>query len=363
MSQSGLVTASANGITSVTASAAGLNSSSAITVAQAAVSISLTPTLDTLSAIGDTLRIAAVALDRNGHQLSGDTFSWQSSASSVAPVSQTGTVTAAANGTATISASMGAVQTSMVVVIDAPETIVFTSSHSGDWQIYSIRSDGTNLRQLTSTPGAKGSVVSPDGSQVAYTLGSAIYLMSIDGSNQRLAFNTGNQALVPTWSPDGQALAAVIQPSGPRLAVHLLTGHWLSHAVAVWNYMHTLLTWSSAEPLIAAEAASQAGIVVFGTDRDTSRVLTTMSGANSPRYDPQGERIAFVGPSPAGVANIHIMQRDGSGLVRIPSTKTEYGPAWSSAGTKIVFVRIRDLWIVNADGSGARQLTSSEPGT
>jgi TolB protein len=346
-------------MSSVTASAAGLSSSSAITVAQTAESISLTPTLDTLFAIGDTLRVAAVAFDRNGNPLPEAAFRWQSSQSSVAAVAQTGTVTAAANGTATIGASMGPVQASVVVVIDAPETIVFTSSHSGDWQIYSIRSDGTNLRQLTNTPGAKGSVVSPDGSQVAYTLGSAIYLMSTDGSNQRLAFNTGIQALVPTWSPDGQALAAVIQPSGPDarpFTYSIATG-----ALTPLPYgttMHTLLTWSSEEPIIAAEAAGQAGIVVFGTDRDTSRVLTTMSGANSPRYDPQGERIAFVGPSPGGVTNVHIMRRDGSGLVRIPSTSTEYGPAWSSAGTKIVFVRIRDLWIMNADGSGARQLTS-----
>jgi len=96
--------------------------------------VGVTPAADTLVARGDTLRLAAVATDANGHAVTGVEFAWGSSDTAVARVDASGLVTAVANGTATITATSGGVSgtaavtvaqsVSAVVVAPAVDTLV-----------------------------------------------------------------------------------------------------------------------------------------------------------------------------------------------------------------------------------------------
>ena len=74
-----------------------------------AVRVEISPATSTL-AHGDTLRLAAAALDQNGTAVGGAEFSWMSSDTAVARVDATGLVTAGATGTATVTAISGAAQ-------------------------------------------------------------------------------------------------------------------------------------------------------------------------------------------------------------------------------------------------------------
>ncbi|HET9288168.1 MAG TPA: hypothetical protein VFO26_11465, partial [Gaiella sp.] len=90
----------------------------------------------------------------------------------------------------------------------------------------------------------------------------------------------------------------------------------------------------------------------------------------SPAWSPNGREIAFQSDTPPGtpwwvspLARIYVMNADGSGERMLTSTPgMEGSPSWSPDGRKIAFTRHRqrrdrEIYVVNADGSGERQLT------
>ena len=99
----GLVTAVRTGSTDVFATAAELLDSAGVTVAQLATEVSVTPEADTL-AVGDMLRLSAVALDANGYEVDDTDYLWSTSNPTAVTVDDTGLVTAVGPGTGDIRA-------------------------------------------------------------------------------------------------------------------------------------------------------------------------------------------------------------------------------------------------------------------
>jgi uncharacterized protein YjdB len=102
---SGLVTAVAGGSATISATADGVAGTAAVTVAQVATSVTVTPETATLAALGATVQLAAAAEDAGGHAIPDKAFTWSSSQETVATVDASGLVTSVANGDATISAT------------------------------------------------------------------------------------------------------------------------------------------------------------------------------------------------------------------------------------------------------------------
>jgi YVTN family beta-propeller protein len=103
---SGVATAVGNGPATIKATATGgVFGTAALTVAQVVASVQVVPPLDTLHAVNDGRVFAAIAKDANDSVVAAETFTWQSSDTNVAVIdSVTGTATAVANGTTTITA-------------------------------------------------------------------------------------------------------------------------------------------------------------------------------------------------------------------------------------------------------------------
>ena len=117
----GLVTAVGNGAATVTATSGTATGSAAVTVAQVAAEVAVTPANGTVET-GDTLRLAASAADANGHTVQEASFAWASGDITVARVDDTGLATGVAPGTATITATSGDVTGSAELIVVAPAT-------------------------------------------------------------------------------------------------------------------------------------------------------------------------------------------------------------------------------------------------
>ncbi|MDE0396053.1 MAG: Ig-like domain-containing protein [Gammaproteobacteria bacterium] len=108
---SGLVTGITEGVAVITASSGGTSGAATITVVNVTgrvASVVVAPREATITALGDTLRLAALAFDENGQAVAGAVFSWMSGDRSVATVDERGLVTAVAEGMATITANVDA---------------------------------------------------------------------------------------------------------------------------------------------------------------------------------------------------------------------------------------------------------------
>jgi Tol biopolymer transport system component len=76
-------------------------------------------------------------------------------------------------------------------------------------------------------------------------------------------------------------------------------------------------------------------------------------------WSPDGRTIAVAGPG-QGIIGFYVVNVDGSGR-RLMSRYGD-GPAWSPDGRRIAFVGRWGIWVMNADGSVRRKLTTQSTG-
>ena len=152
---SGLVTAQANGTTSVTATTGTLADSVAVTVDQQVAGVSIAPPdSDPLDAIGVTVQLQAAAQDANGHTVSVE-FDWASSDPAIATVNANGLVTAHTNGTTTVTATAGTLSDSVALTVDQQVTSVSIAPPDSD----SLHAIGATVQLKATAQDANGHTV------------------------------------------------------------------------------------------------------------------------------------------------------------------------------------------------------------
>ena len=150
----GVVTAVQNGSATVTATSGSATGSATVTVAQRPAQIDVSPDATTFESIGDTVRLAAEALDANGNPVADVGFAWSSADDGVATVDNTGLVTAAGDGTANITAAAGGATGAAAITVD--QVIVAIDVMPAATTLFSI---GDTLRLVASGIDANGHAV------------------------------------------------------------------------------------------------------------------------------------------------------------------------------------------------------------
>ena len=101
-----------------------------------------------------------------------------------------------------------------------------------------------------------------------------------------------------------------------------------------------------------------------------TRLTNNAALDNTPRWSPDGTKIAFYSDRDSGFRQIYVMNADGSNQTRLTNNAfLDRYPAWSPDGSKIVFARIRgnvgsppvnvfDLVVMNPDGTNQTIVTS-----
>jgi Tol biopolymer transport system component len=104
------------------------------------------------------------------------------------------------------------------------DVITFTSNRDGDFDIYTIKPDGTNLRRLTKSPGVDGhSIWSPDGEWIMFSSArmgfkderplleripqpyGELFVMRADGTGLRQLTDNQWEDATPAWMPEQRA--------------------------------------------------------------------------------------------------------------------------------------------------------------
>jgi Tol biopolymer transport system component len=213
-------------------------------------------------------------------------------------------------------------------VVITPHARSVDWSPDGRWLVFNdatglhvVQSSGDSLSTIYS--GGSFPSWSPDGTEIAFSTSLSVWGIAPDGTALRRITPVDSIAGDPDWSPDGRRLVVLGNPGS-----------------------------------IGEE------VLIFSTvDQTFSRLTTDSHEDRSPSWSPLGDQIAW-NPWPIDSRNRtrpQIWVMDTLGVNRRFLASAESAPAWEPTGSRLVFSRQADtglrLFLINADGTGLRQLT------
>ena len=231
----------------------------------------------------------------------------------------------------------------LMAVVDAQAQIAFVSQRDGNPEIYVMDVDGKNQRRLTNHPDNDLSPSwSPDGKRIVFFSNRdghvhvihglpayEIYVMDADGGNPQNLTNNPFDDRNPSWAPDGKRI--VFQSN--RIGEFGITDE----------------------------------IYVMDVDGGNQQRLTENRQNDwFPSWSPDGKRIAFSSDRKGEFENfeIYVMDVDGGNQQRLTENRVyDEWPSWSPDGKRIAFYSCRDgnaeIYVMDADGGNPQNLTNN----
>jgi Tol biopolymer transport system component len=256
--------------------------------------------------------------------------------------------------------------------------IAFISERSGSDDLFVIAADGSGEQQLTNTPDREGLAGwSPDSQRVVFAVfkneTTTLYEIDLDGKSQRqLAVIPGRS---PVVSPDGKQ---VVYWSGDwtnmRVFVASLADLSKPRQINDGTSIAWMTRWSPDGKQIAFtgrnDPKSELAIFVVNADGSGRRQVTRLSaeegGAQAPAWSRDGRQLAIQVASRAqkGLAHIWIVDVRTGEARKLAAHDARYldeTPSWFLDGQRLAFQSDRsgrmEVWVMNSDGSNAKQLT------
>ena len=253
------------------------------------------------------------------------------------------------------------------------ESILFASNRDGTRRLYLMDATGGTARALTA-PGVKVSYGEwfSNGVEIAYVVpngeATGIHILSLKTGVDSLVPNTnGAQGVSP--SPDGRRLVLAGRV-GKEIELHLINRDGSGDQVITSEpRFHSYPAWSPDGKEIAFTRGTSDGPKIFVMNADGSdirRVSALSVLEEVPAWSPDGRRLAFQGAVPGEhIAHLYIATVDGREVTQVTTQSEAYlteTPSWFPDGKRIAFQSDRtgrmEVWVMNADGSDQRQVTS-----
>ena len=261
----------------------------------------------------------------------------------------------------------------------------------GLWVIRPDGSDGRMLLEGSDEFCAIAMAWSPDSQQIAFwneAVPSEIWVINRDGADPRAvySFKQRPEWVDVAWNPDGRQIACWYSEGGkekgflisadgsgePKM-IHEMPWSWLPNFWPQWSGGELApppKPMPPAQPeegkfIELCEGVTPPQICVRDARTDLVTQVTSnleFGQVHRASWSPDGQQIVFDAGSDSEVTQRHdhklyLINADGSDLRQITSGDTnDITPAWSPDGQRIVFHRNCGLWVIRPDGSEARML-------
>ncbi len=166
-------------------------------------------------------------------------------------------------------------------------------------------------------------------------------------------------------SPDGHRLAVATQPPGVGetqiFAIDLTSGEMKQLTLGPGAARTPEFSPDGRRVAFSTRFQGSGGLYTVNPNTLGLRRLTSRPGDGSPSYSPSGDRIVFNGHSGGHIRIFSIRASGGDRTALTSGPFADRGPVFSPDGRSIAFSRSgkrsnTDLYVMNADGTGARLL-------
>lgn len=281
-------------------------------------------------------------------------------------------------------------------------TLAFDSNRTGNYEIFVMQPDGTQVTKLTSDPtyDCWWPKISPDRTTILFSCAphgaedytkAGLWLMNADGTERCEIRKPATDGWTLTgheeWSPDGNRIAVA---GGVGLTAEL----FLLDAVGAnpvkltdWKSITTDVSWAPNGLKLLTNSCAVSGatcpvaqyeIFTLPSDGGTGTRLTNDALADyDPYFSPDQTHIAWLRKTNAaanggvGAWGIYVMDANGANQkALIDDGQVNSKPAWSHDGATIYFHRLVfpvthgfSVWSIHSnDGTGLTEITAGQPG-
>jgi molecular chaperone DnaK len=255
------------------------------------------------------------------------------------------------------------------------DVIVWPQQRTDGWDITTITSAGVSGPPLVASPQEDTvPLVSPDRRTVFYLHATSpgvreVRVVGADGSGDRPLFDPvpdgcGNvtrpafgvqpqpQLVLPCIDPDtGDVTLKLVSPDGT--VVRDLARGWISDPSLTPDGRFALY-WGD-----DATRGEGGAIYQVPTDGSGPPVQVTEGGGtrdNDAAVSPKGDRVAITRAG-EGIWTVGIDTGPGHELRQLTKEASDQDPSWSPDASQLVFKRRDQMWVMNADGSGAKRIS------